>query len=733
MKKILFSLICAFAMSMTAFAATETTVYYAIPDATVGTYTVKLNVCLEWNKPDPNQEPIAVWQQFDMQKTDKTFNANPIYKVTFTDKWDGANTMQFQLYDGEQWKSQEVAFDGSSNGEWTTADTYNGKMRVFGTDGWQAYQEDGAVTPDPVKFYIVGNTNLMGEGKDWKLEEAIKVTEDSYTFKNLAAGDYELKVLTALDWGKALGYTALSEKSEGLAAGENDNVTFTLAQAGDVVVTYIAGDPTTYTVKGNFYVPASDTYNTLRFVPNKWAEADAKIAAWIWGEKLDGQFTSFFAGEGDTLTVQINAKADSIIFVRFNSKLAEPKWNTKEETDNEWNRIEKMKINTESLVYTITDWAAGTWDVYTPETPAKFYIVGNEALMGEGKDWKLENAVKVTEDTYTFKNLAAGDYALKVLTALDWGKALGYGALSEKTEGLAAGENDNVTFTLAQAGDVVVTYIAGDPTTYTVKGNFYVPASDTYNTLRFVPNKWAEADAKIAAWIWGEKLDGQFTSFFAGEGDTLTVQINAKADSIIFVRFNSKLAEPKWNTKEETDNEWNRIEKMKINTESLVYTITDWAAGTWDVFTRVDYILNNAGELANEGAKIFVHTWGDGMADEDILMTEVKDGEAVVAYKAAINDLTQYLVFVRMYPEAEAIVWEGENKYWNKSDDLARCVGNQAYFTGWEGDIFKVSCDEPTGFETIEQDVENGKVIYDGVLYIIRDGKRYNAQGVEVK
>jgi hypothetical protein len=147
----------------------------------------------------------------------------------------------------------------------------------------------------------------------------------------------------------------------------------------------------------------------------------------------------------------------------------------------------------------------------------------------------------------------------------------------------------------------------------------------------------------------------------------------------------------------------------------------------------VDYILNNAGELANEGAKIFVHTWGDGMADEDILMTEVKDGEAVVAYKAAINDLTQHLVFVRMYPEAEAIVWEGENKYWNKSDDLARCVGNQAYFTGWEGDIFKVSCDEPTGFETIEQDVENGKVIYDGVLYIIRDGKRYNAQGVEVK
>ena len=128
MKKMLFSLVCAIAMSMTAFAETETTVYYAIPDATVGSYTVKLNVCLEWNKPDPSKEPVTVWKQFDMQKTDKTFNANPIYKATFTDKWDGANTMQFQLYDGEAWKSQEVAFDGSSTGDWTTADTYNGKM-----------------------------------------------------------------------------------------------------------------------------------------------------------------------------------------------------------------------------------------------------------------------------------------------------------------------------------------------------------------------------------------------------------------------------------------------------------------------------------------------------------------------------------------------------------------------------------------------------------------------------
>ena len=146
--------------------------------------------------------------------------------------------------------------------------------------------------------------------------------------------------------------------------------------------------------------------------------------------------------------------------------------------------------------------------------------------------------------------------------------------------------------------------------------------------------------------------------------------------------------------------------------------------------TRVDYVLNNAGELAKDDAKMFVHTWGDGMSDEDILMTAVMDGETVVGYKAAINNLTQYLVFVRMSPEAAAIDWDNN---WGKSGDLVRCESNNAYFTGWNEAVITVSCDAPTSVDTIEQEVVNGKIIENGVLYIIRDGKRYNAQGVEVK
>ena len=503
MKKILFSLICAFAMSMTAFAATETTVYYAIPDATVGTYTVKLNVCLQWDKPDPNKEPVAVWQQFDMQKTDKTFNANPIYKVTFTDLWDGANTMQFQLYDGEQWKSQEVAFDGSSNGEWTTADTYNGKMRVFGTDGWQAYQEDGAVTPDPktVTLYYV-NTNK---------------------------------------W-------------------ENVNA----------YVWYTEG------------------------------ETNHEKAAW--------------AGEAMTKTEdQVNGfDVYSYTFAETYTKVIFNDGDKNQTTDLTWNAAEPY--------FYVDKWYAALKDIPAEggETPTPDF-----GIMVNDKDY----------------------YA---------------GVKNEEYKD--AGTEYVVTITLA--------------------------VNDKFKNYDNV-NKAA----------WQVALDGAGYQFTSDEGYYVVTEAG---EYTFYIKI---IGEGK-------DNMFVSLKKE---------------------ITRVDYVLNNAGELAKDDAKMFVHTWGDGMADEDILMTEVKDGEAVVAYKAAINDLTQHLVFVRMYPEAEAIVWEGENKYWNKSDDLARCVGNQAYFTGWEGDIFKVSCDEPTGFETIEQDVENGKVIYDGVLYIIRDGKRYNAQGVEVK
>lgn len=111
-------------------AATETTVYYAVPSATVGTYTVKLNVNFKGDGDD--------WHSFDMSKVaGKTYSGRDIYTCTFTDAWDGVGTMQFQLYDGSTWKSEKQPISS-----WTGVSTYNGKVWVHDGSTWANYNYD---------------------------------------------------------------------------------------------------------------------------------------------------------------------------------------------------------------------------------------------------------------------------------------------------------------------------------------------------------------------------------------------------------------------------------------------------------------------------------------------------------------------------------------------------------------------------------------------------------------
>ena len=106
-------------------AATETTVYYAVPSEVVGTYTVKFNAKL--------QSDAENWHQAVMTKSADTYGGYDLYSCTYTDLYDGIATMQFQLYDGDNWVSQQQPF-----GSWTKPEKYNGKVYVH-DDGWHTY------------------------------------------------------------------------------------------------------------------------------------------------------------------------------------------------------------------------------------------------------------------------------------------------------------------------------------------------------------------------------------------------------------------------------------------------------------------------------------------------------------------------------------------------------------------------------------------------------------------
>lgn len=238
--------------------------------------------------------------------------------------------------------------------------TITGWSDSKGVGEWSKY-----VAPEPVipgKFYITGDAALVGEALEWHAD-AIKVMEDSYTFENLAAGSYMLKVTEKGDWSIVKGFDALTTVEPGVTRGEggdDDNICFTLAEAGNVTVTYTS---TVFTVEGNFYVaPVED--------------------------------------------------------------------------------------------------------------PAKFYITGNANLVGD-KAW-YSDAVKVTEDSYTFENLVAGEYQLIVSLDGSWNpdQVRGFSHLTEPVAaGLSADVDNNICFRLTETSNVTVTYTSE---LFKVEGNFWV-------------------------------------------------------------------------------------------------------------------------------------------------------------------------------------------------------------------------------------------------------------------
>ena len=442
----------------------------------------------------------------------------------------------------------------------------------------------------PAKYYVTGDTALViaagvDKMKAWQ-PNAIKSEADTLEL-NLAAGDYVLKLTLDGTWaeGKARGYSNLTAPAaEGLSADKDDNICFKLTEAGIVKVIYfVAEEKETFKLEGKFYVKPV-VKKELNLVPGVWANDKAQIAAWIWGAELEGQWTAFFAGK-DTLKAEINAAADSIVFVRFNDQVAAPTWDN--EATNVWNKMAGDTIDYAGLTYTITDWAKGQWTVYVPEVPAKYYVTGDTALVvaagvDKMKAWQ-PNAIKSEADTLEL-NLAAGDYVLKLTLDGTWaeGKARGYSNLTAPAaEGLSADKDDNICFKLTEAGIVKVIYfVAEEKETFKLEGKFYVKPV-VKKELNLVPGVWANDKAQIAAWIWGAELEGQWTAFFAGK-DTLKAEINAAADSIVFVRFNDQVAAPTWDN--EATNVWNKMAGDTIDYAGLTYTITDWAKGQWTVY-----------------------------------------------------------------------------------------------------------------------------------------------------
>lgn len=365
---------------------------------------------------------------------------------------------------------------------------------------------------------------------------------------------------------------------------------------------------------------------------------------------------------------------------------------------------------------------------------ANYFIVGNAEVFG---GWST--FIPVYEETFEVENLAAGDYAFRLcMNDGEWTDDYGFAQLTVKPEGVSTDDHNNICFKLKEASNLKVTYkpaAGGDAAVFTVEANFYVPAK---KDLYLVPNQWAEADAKIAAWVWNKEYTiNAFTEFFApkAEGnDTLVAKVFAEADSIIFVRFNKDAAEPNWNGGE--GYQWNQTPNDSIQWDKAVFTIVPggdyYSNGTWDpyvapvpVLADGFYLIGQKGwDVAALSADLLFAANPDNEGEYQLTVTLVKD-EGIKVVRVESDVIKQW------YPDGEG------NEY--KVDD-AHAGQKTIYFkpdyvADWAafGGYIYIEANQPTGLDQLAVDAKAVKAIIGGQLFIIRNGKTYTAQGVMVR
>ena len=313
---------------------------------------------------------------------------------------------------------------------------------------------------------------IAGEMNGWSQVEMTKVDDTHYTLDVADATDaMKYKYCSGPGW-------AYVEKT-----ANGDEVADRTYSANDVVEKWASVyDP------GNVPTPGETKDITVKAkVPAAWTET---ITAWVWPTGGAGKEVTP-SKEGEWYVVTNNCAELNIIFKNGAG------WNgdANQTVDMVFTENTCIEITAGSgkATYTVVDCEGGDNPGDDPVvTPATYYITGNDVLFGT-KAWAAD-AVAMTENagvyTHTFTNVAADAECQLKVTNGTWEQNWGYSALAEVPAGVTTNKDGNIIFTLAEAGDVVVTFSAEK---ITITGNFagssVDPAQITY-VLMGVQGDW---------------------------------------------------------------------------------------------------------------------------------------------------------------------------------------------------------------------------------------------------
>ena len=464
-------------------------------------------------------------------------------------------------------------------------------------------------------------------------------------------------------------------------------------------------------------------------VNDDWKSYGAVFFVHSWGGAADDdQMLTVSENDDHLYSAVIPDDNNNLLFVRAQGECTSIPWNS----ENLWTQTADLEIPEGKDCYTLTGWTTGEWTKYGEVAlPAKFYITG---ILGS---WS-PNAIKATTDTFIVENVPAGHHALKV-TDGTWDVVKGLSDISNFNKYLYPDQDGNVCFTLSEAANVTVTYIAGEEEVFTVASDkFIVPSVKLVGEGEAFGN-WSGDDAIVFAD--NNEVSASHTFTLAANQHVVFKMI--RADDWL-----SKVGEN--NTNYGLNRGWPSAEGLtrpgEGETPSLElsadlageYTLTwTYATGTLSV-TFPEPELENGFYLVGKFNSVDAWTAADltaakkfewhknvGEGNEEWKITaELHIGDEFKAAYVYLDAITEYI------PN------DADTKYLVVNEDQAgtkTIYFQQLYNETWGGHFWVAEPDTTTAVVNANANAKAVKRIVNGQIIILRDGKTFNALGAEMR
>ncbi len=615
---------------------------------------------------------------------------------------------------GYKWnQSADITLPTDGKDMFTLADGWD---QINGT--WSVY----GVQPQPAPhFYLTGDDAFVGAGKAaWNKDDAYVSYSDTLTL-NLAAGSYEMKLITPDDqW---IGYESLTQPvTAGITTNSYQNICFTLAQADDVTFIYNAN---LFKVEGTFAVPEYHFYyvgTNNGWDPETAIEfTNADTAYTLAMDSLYGEF-KIMTVRGDWSSLSYGAN-DQSAQVSAGVPYVMAEWAAN-------NMVVNGVFANVTLSMTLVEGVATITIIAQNDTTSgpEYYIKNNwdgatewtwqqmEALPGE--IWQY---VDVYGGTGVNVNTVAEDNGAIWFAESDWDIANNF----------VPQAGDTLMFWFIPADTLLRVHLIGRP------GGDPLPVENHY----YLIGNYNE---------WNIQTSQEFTK----QGDIYTITIDT-----LFGEF-KVMTTRSWN-----DLSYGRGDNDGVLTMGEAYAMVEWASDNMSIegiYTNA--VLNlqvteNAATLTFvsgtlvedpvvvmvevrlvpgvwdlDGAKFAAVTWNEGetMEENGVFSAWMLGTDTVSTMIPADADS---IAFGRLNPEAEEPAME---YVWNHTDKLAIDPSLIYTITGWGeagadcstgywGDPVPV---DPQGLDVVAMDGNEAvKALQNGVLYIYRNGHKYNVQG----